>query len=733
MQGLNVFIKRRALVGLVLILVLISACTALPTPLGPAAPTGSPIPTPTATARPPTPTASPTPPSAADLQTLVEAGLMPTPTPDISGWSPSGIAQVVVLPLESPPGDRPLWAVASTGGRYFEAEQYHFVALYTHDAAGWQELARLELVPDFKAEPVDPGADYLFEGSVSQVSVTPGRIWLQVEGGTGAHSGTYHLLSFDGQALRVELAAFSSSPGVARVADLNDDGLGEVVLDASDPYVFCYACGVRKIAYQVFAWDETAGRVSQVSLEALPAEQAPPLRDAVNEAVALAQAGLWKDAVEGMAQAEALLAQYPQADVSTVAWNDVLIRLHAEAMAKEVAQSQYPLLSTVFYGDYAAALDVMRPYGLQELFGPDSPLIVGSVAEGWESALSDWLVRGTTQALTAQPDLAAAYFIRGWATYLVSPYDPEVVANLERAIELAPDEPLFSQVALENLKDKTLTEFELELLAGDYDVEVRRFDQGEVSYRASFYTHTDWFANPNYLLIAKTEGQQTEIVYQLQEARRFLLYTYSSEGQTTLDWVDMNADGLMELPFIVDQGGNCWTCSQMQVLQLRADDSVVSLTDSVPSEDELGESFVALGLNDADGDGVQEWLVLDARFEFAFDLCHACSPAGFRLYAWDGEVYHNASAQFPEFYAQRIADLSAQVEEMRQSDEPWTGTELGNMVSLLLAYENAGRGEEGLALFDEYSEPTQYEGRLSEEQLTSLQEARDFFLTPPGQ
>lgn len=140
--------------------------------------------------------------------------------------------------------------------------------------------------------------------------------------------------------------------------------------------------------------------------------------------------------------------------------------------------------------------------------------------------------------------------------------------------------------------------------------------------------------------------------------------------------------------------------------------------------------LVILNLTDADNDGVQEWLVLDAHFEFAFNLCHACSPAGFRLYAWDRETYRNAPAQFPDYYQEQIDDLTAQVEGTAQSDEPWTGSELDPMISLLLACENAGRSDEGLAVFEQYSDPVLYTERASQEQLQSLQEARKFFLSP---
>src|SRR5207244_4359732 len=90
---------------------------------------------------------------------------------------------------------------------------------------------------------------------VFQVELDPKNIWLEAQGGAGAHSGCYDLLRFDGKQLHSEISSCSSSPGDSRLEDLNGDGTPEVVLDATDYYVFCYACGVRKINYTVMRWD----------------------------------------------------------------------------------------------------------------------------------------------------------------------------------------------------------------------------------------------------------------------------------------------------------------------------------------------------------------------------------------------------------------------------------------------------------------------------------------------
>ncbi|MFB0537654.1 MAG: hypothetical protein ACETWR_22025 [Anaerolineae bacterium] len=382
-------------------------------------------------------------PEIAELKSMIEATLPPTPTPDASGFSYGGIAEVGVLPLTVSSDSQPLWAVFSAGMRGFgDPPQNHFFAIYTRSDAGWQELTRLELAGSPDPESLEIGPDYIFEGAVSQMNVEPSRIWLQLEGGAGAHSGTYHLLSFDGQALKVEVANFTPSPGGNRLEDLNDDGLLEVLLDATDPYVFCYACGVRLVNFTILRWD--GSQMVEVPLTPLPESAPADLRDLNNRAVELAQAGLWKDALPTIEQALALNAQD-----ETVVWNTALIRLTAEARRPpyDYESIGYPLLDRIFYGDYAAALDVMRAYSVEELFSQPSPLVVGTITEGWEDALVQHIQTSTTEALQAQPDLAAAWFLRGWATHLSNPGSPEALADIERAAELDPNEPLFTQSA----------------------------------------------------------------------------------------------------------------------------------------------------------------------------------------------------------------------------------------------------------------------------------------------
>ena len=354
------------------------------------------------------------------------------------------------MPLAVPAGQPPLWAVYSVGMRNFDLTPLpnHFVAIYTQANGDWQELARQEFS---SGDPTVAAPDYVGEGGLAQVQIEPSHTWLALEGGAGAHSGVFELLDFDGQTLRVQVNGFSSSPGVGTIQDVNGDGVPDVVLDASDYYVFCYACGVTDIGFQVFAWDQANGRMMERPIEPmLMGQSGHPGRDLTNEAVALAEAGLWQDALAAITQArQASVDVQPPFTNDTVDWDYGLIKLHADAAARAVADSGYPLLSNVFYGDYAAAVDLMRPYSAAQIFSAQTPLVVGTTAETWVPELTGAITQSATSALTLKPDLAPAYFLRGWASYLADPVAnrAQAQADVARAAALAPADALYRDAA----------------------------------------------------------------------------------------------------------------------------------------------------------------------------------------------------------------------------------------------------------------------------------------------
>jgi putative hemolysin len=353
-----------------------------------------------------------------------------------------------VLPLRTPEDSPPLWALYSTGMRNYELDPVpsHFVAIFTREEAGWRELARVDLdaPPAEDTLLVEPLPDTIDPTGVQQAAIEPSRVWLTVDGGAGAHSGTFQLLSFDGQALALELASSAASPGAGFVADVNQDGQNDVVFNATDPYIFCYACGVRHPYFQVHTW--LGDGLAQVELSALMmGQRGTPADEANSAAVALAQAGLWHDALLKIDEAVALAGDDdPPTPAGSLRWNQALIRLNHDAHVQAVQDSAYPLLSQVFYGDYAAAVDLMRPFSVTQIFSADTPLVSGTAAEGWQAELSGYLLSSADAALAVQPELAPAYFVRAWARYLADQNDPRVALDAARAAELAPDDALYA-------------------------------------------------------------------------------------------------------------------------------------------------------------------------------------------------------------------------------------------------------------------------------------------------
>jgi hypothetical protein len=362
----------------------------------------------------------------AELSATVTARITPVPT---SESSMGGIEGANVLALT---GGQPLWAVHSYGMRSFDPDQRHFVAIYSRQGDSWRELGRVEL----------ENADYLDRTGVEQVAIAPGRTWVAADSGVGAHGGCYDLLSFDGKELRDELSHCHDSPGAAYVQDIDGDGQPDVVLNNTVNYVFCYACGVRLASFEVRRWDGQT--FAPVKLEPLPQSAPAELRELTNRAVAQAEAGFWMDAQATISQTAELSADDP-----TYRWDAGIIRLTAGARGQLAADSAYPLLGKLFFGDYPGALDALRQHPPEQLFAPveRNPLVVDTVADGFVDSLTYYITDTTTLALGAQPDLAAAHFLRGWALHLHSPSDPAALAEIERAAQLDPKEALYERSA----------------------------------------------------------------------------------------------------------------------------------------------------------------------------------------------------------------------------------------------------------------------------------------------
>ncbi|MEF3273637.1 MAG: DUF333 domain-containing protein [Chloroflexus sp.] len=345
--------------------------------------------------------------------------------------------------LLSTDDSRQLWLIYSVEMRNYDLDPLpsHLLAVYAYADGGWQELDRTDLRGLSGEVEIEPD----FVGDVRQVQITPEHIWIQVDGGMGAHSGSYHLFSFDGHKLQLEVVSFSSYSWAGWVEDLNGDGLNEVVLNRSEPYIFCYACGVYYPAYQVYTWRN--GELIRLEMSDLT-DQTAPFAALNHQALDFAHANLWPEA---LAAINAAVAQAGMLDPPTTAgslrWNQRLIQYMHEAHLTAINNSSYPLINEVFYGAYEQVVDRMRNYDPAEIFNSASPLIIGTVAEDWLMELSNYVTKSADQAATVMPDRAAIYVVRAWGRFLADPSDPAIGADLNRAAQLQPADAFFTALA----------------------------------------------------------------------------------------------------------------------------------------------------------------------------------------------------------------------------------------------------------------------------------------------
>jgi hypothetical protein len=344
------------------------------------------------------------------------------------------------FPITVPQGFPPLVVVHSAGLPNFQTIPVpgHFIGLYKEFNGSWTEVAHI----DFGKASDAPSPDFLGVGTVRQVFISPDRVWLEVSGGVGAHGSVYGLFAYDGASLRPMLSApFTLGYGEAK--DLDNDSVPEVTVDVSDEYVFCYACSVRNPMLDVYVWDSASAALIKLDLQDIPAGQADPaLTAANNTAVAMARAGLWKDARSKIGEIGGGIA------TSVIVQHNLMIISAIEGLAVSYASSSgYPILSQVLYGDFEAAVALMRPTPPEQIFSAPSPLITGTPAEGFEGALASNLISHAESALSFDPNRPAATFLLGWGQYINDPASAEARTNIAKAAQLAPDDAFYAACA----------------------------------------------------------------------------------------------------------------------------------------------------------------------------------------------------------------------------------------------------------------------------------------------
>jgi hypothetical protein len=396
---------------------------------------GSPTPAASTTSTPTATTTEAIPSTEERLQELV-LGLLT----DRAAADEDALAQIEVVALPLGGATRDLWAAVSSGPGIWElqGEARHVLAIYERRSDG--SLVEVSVLT-LESEP-----------TIADLEVVPGidpdgaNVWVAVHGFTGAHSGTFELVRFDGVALTSALWWFSPSPGAATLEDLDGDGVAEVVLDATDPYVYCYACGVRASAEIIYRWVD--GEPTAVNIAAVESDDQRVV-DLTEVAALYANANLWRHARSTMQ-----LAADAAPDDPEVRWLRIAIERTATLRLTDAGSEPQPLVTNVLAGDFDAAVTLMEALTPAEAFDPVGPLFAGTVAEGWEDVTAGYLVDYANAALEVQPTMASGYVVRALGRVLVAPEDwATALMDMEAALAIEPDN-VFYQAAEAYLRER---------------------------------------------------------------------------------------------------------------------------------------------------------------------------------------------------------------------------------------------------------------------------------------
>lgn len=356
-------------------------------------------------------------PDATAIVATIQAALPATPTADASGLVLSSVGETAVVTVWND-ASGPYFAAITTGMlddieaphplTIYQKQGEKFVAVTHYDYTNAEYIDGIELIPNVDTQ----------------------KTFFVVHGGVGAHSSFGTVFSFDGKNLKAEVEGHSDAGGGAvSIEDVNGDGVTDVVADATDYYVFCYACGVRIWNNTVYAWDGSAFVEQKIQ----PASDA-----ATNKIVAYAQAQRWN-------KVDALLAQLTPPAMMPDKWNVALMRKAAKLRRPE-PDEPFPLLSQVFYGDYDAAIALLKAVGAKETADFNGKWFMGPIAEGQDAAgtaefrtiTAENIIAFADIALAQDPNDTSVLFMRGWARTLKNPRDPAGLSDLQAVAKVDP-------------------------------------------------------------------------------------------------------------------------------------------------------------------------------------------------------------------------------------------------------------------------------------------------------
>ena len=245
---------------------------------------------------------------------------------------------------------------------------------------------------------------------------------------------------------------------------------------------------------------------------------------------------------------------------------------------------------------------------------------------------------------------------------------------------------------------------------------------------------------PRLLVYRYRTGQPPELLFEDEGSDQTIQFAglgYSWEEP--LGWSDINGDGLLELPIWAANGGFCYACTRLYILQLANEQpaaaavtrtagssvEVRELTGSVPALNLVTNPLIPRWLTDFNGDGKPEIAVLDGRFENAFGLTQSASPEIMRVSAWDGTTYTDVSRGYAGYLKDQADRARSAVEATFGQALPDQDT-IGRAVTVLIAYELAGQRDEGWTIFWQLSDPVNWNGEAAAGLLEWMSRIRDY-------
>lgn len=243
---------------------------------------------------------------------------------------------------------------------------------------------------------------------------------------------------------------------------------------------------------------------------------------------------------------------------------------------------------------------------------------------------------------------------------------------------------------------------------------------------------------PRLLIYRDGAGQAPKLLFQDEGSDQTIEFAgVGYSWDTPVGWSDINGDGLLELPIWAANGGFCYACTRLYILQLDgqqpdggdraagATPVIRELTGAVPALNLVIHPLIPRWLTDFDGDASPDIAVLDARFENGFGLSLSASPEIMRISSWDGKTYADVSRWYPGYLKDQANEAQSAVEATFGQPLPDQKT-IGRTLTVLLAYEIAGERDEGWTRFMRLSDPANWSGEAEPGLLAWIGAIRDY-------